>query len=366
MIAFIIPIIHPAYPRLNSYKNILIYLSGTLNSLINCQEERLIIVVGHYFPDWLIKQFIKVHFIKLKSDIFKFLKDLDGRRNTTNQIIVPNKYRCYINLSGTYHNKDKGLKYFIGLLYLNYLKINNKFVYLMDGDDFVINNIGEIVNSSPKNINMFVVQYGYLMFSNCKNINTNTLEIDRIYKLDDFSNVCGSNRIFRSHILQNKIKKYLDYNIPINVLNTFIKKRLVDEKFITILINNIKKFPNKWNILPKFLGTHRIFHKSSNSYPHNFIRRFTIREIPIRSAIKYIHTSNHSCNNIDTSHNTILAKIVNEYKNIGIIEKGDEGNNLMESEIYHNEIDTNVIYKDRKYLDDFGINNYIFNHFIQN
>ena len=73
----------------------------------------------------LRQKYHKVHFIIVRSKIFQILKDLDGYdlmiggQITLSKITsnIPLKYQTYLEMRGKYHNKDKGLKYFIGLLY---------------------------------------------------------------------------------------------------------------------------------------------------------------------------------------------------------------------------------------------------------
>ena len=331
MISFIIPIIHPLHPGITSYNDVLICLMRTLEALLNSEEVRKIIVVAHKIPTWFQKKYMSVHFIIVNSKLFTFLKDLDGLAGTneqdklTNSLVreIPYKYETYLNMKGLYHNKDKGLKYFIGLLYLFNLKNTTKFVCLMDGDDFVINNLGSIINKSSQSIDMYVVQYGYIMFSNSLGTLGSPLEIDSIYRLQHFSNVCGSNRIFRCQRLQEMLKYRLRYNIPQNLMGVLSHKRQANDKLVNYIMANVDMKPEAWTILPNFFGVHRIFLNDKFSHPHHFMKMFTIKEIPIRSAIKFIHSNNHSCQ--DIANTSLKDDIITRYKYSGFISNSDNG-----------------------------------------
>ena len=79
-----------------------------------------IIVICHEKPQWYKDFSQSTTFIVVKSQLFDILKHFDdGSLKYQN---VKNIYIDYLTLRGHYHNKDKGLKYFIGLLYLSKLR----------------------------------------------------------------------------------------------------------------------------------------------------------------------------------------------------------------------------------------------------
>ena len=142
MISFIIPIIHPLHKHINNYQDILICLMRTLDNLLNTHVKVTIIVVAHKIPEWFQKKYQMVYFIKIQSKLFNFLKDLDGEKTVQNigegevegevekeremevegegekkdigpRLEIPSKYKTYLSMNGKFHNKDKGLKYFL-------------------------------------------------------------------------------------------------------------------------------------------------------------------------------------------------------------------------------------------------------------
>ena len=338
MITYIIPIIHPSHKGISSYNDILICLKRTLDSLIKQPKKTTIIVVAHMIPKWFKTCYKNknIHFIILKAQVFDFLKDLDeikiGDTKSMGKVknLLPNIYKKYINMQSAFHNKDKGLKYFIGLLYCFNLSPakKTKYIYLMDGDDFIYTNLIKILETSPSNINMFVVQQGYIMFSKSLGNFNDRLNIEKVYRLSDFSNVCGSNRIFKASSLENNIKRRLKMSLTSNKLKYLVKHKIVTNNLIDNIMININKTPNAWTILPNFLGLHRLRLDDTNKYPHNFMNLFKIASIPIRSAIKFMHNTNHSCNdtNVNSSITNDLQKnILDQYKRSGVVKTNDNG-----------------------------------------
>ncbi len=327
MISFIIPVIHPQHVKITCYTDILICLTRTLDNLLDRPGNPTIIVVSHEIPLWLKKKYHQVHFIILKAAIFNFLKDLDGVANsdqTSELDNIPNKYHKYLQMKSQYHNKDKGLKYFIGLLYYYNLpkREKRKFIGLIDGDDFIHKNLGKILNKAKSHMDMFVVQKGYAMFSKSLGKFTDPLTVNLFYELDNFSNVCGSNRFFKSTSLEEKLKRRLRFKIPDQEIVNLIKTKTVNDRLIHFISFNINSHPDAWSILPNFFGIHRLVLSDGISLPHHFMSNFNMVEIPIRASIKFIHTTNHSC---DQNNKNIQNEIITRYKNIGLIKPKDNG-----------------------------------------
>lgn len=100
------------------------------------------------------------------------------------------------------------------------------------------------------------------------------------------------------------------------------------------LIYLINEKPDAWSILSNFFGIHRIYLSSNLDYPHPFLKLFKIGKIPIRAAIKFIHTNNHSCHDYLTKQNgngngngNIKDDIVNRYVKSGLIPKSPINDN---------------------------------------
>lgn len=326
MISFIIPIINPLHSQVKNYQEILTCLARTLDNLLNSHVKVTIIVVAHQIPNWLRQKYHRVHFIIVRSKIFQILKDLDGydlmvggqitlSKMTSN---IPLKYQTYLEMRGKYHNKDKGLKYFIGLLYYFQLptRQRTKYLGLIDGDDFISKNLASILNQLPEWANLFYVNQGYNMYSDSIGRASESQVINQLFPLDNFSNVCGSNRFFRSQNLESLIKNRLRYQFPISLLEKLRVSRQVQETIIDQIMFNINQRPQSWNILPGFLGIHRLIFQEEGklTYLHPFLKRFQLYPIPGRVAIKYNHTNNHS-NYENTNHN----ELINRYQERGQI-----------------------------------------------
>ena len=265
MITFIIPLIHPNHSKVKSYSDIFNYLSRTIINLLNQTIDVNIIIVCHKKPKWFLNTDKRIKFIFVNSIIFNILKNLDEK---SKNIIYykDNKYYEYLNYPGKYHNKDKGLKYFIALLYLSLEKNKPDFVGIIDGDDFIDINLGKYLMNQPLKYNQFFINKGYLMLAKNDSIN---IEISSIYKIKKFTDICGS-----------------------NLLNNFYKNRIVNELLINEIIINIKENPNAWKVLPLFLGKHQMY--IGNKVSHNFHYLFKIKYIPFFACVKFLHTNNHS------------------------------------------------------------------------
>ena len=205
-----------------------------------------------------------------------------------------------------------------------------KFIGLIDGDDFIHKELGKILNKVPSIINMCVVQKGYAMFSKQLGEFKDPLQINKVYELDNFSNVCGSNRFFKADSFEKKIKRRLSFKIQEYGLRGFLQSRTVNNKFVDHIMININRHPDAWTILPNFFGIHRLVLSDGVSLPHHFMSFFNIAEIPIRSSIKFIHTTNHSCGPNNKNNQT---DIISRYKKIGIIKKNDNGINEINKKI---------------------------------
>ena len=334
MISFIIPIIHPSHKSITTYHDILSCLKNTLGSLLKQPGKKNIIVVAHLIPNWFKSYFKSVHFIIVNSKLFDILKDLDSieTKDLNNEMSlyeIPAKYKKYLNMRGAFHNKDKGLKYLIGLLYYFNLADNKKtkFIYLMDGDDFISKDLKKVLEKSPPHTDVFFVEHGYLMVSNSLPTIKDRLKIDKIYSLDDFTNVCGSNRIFRAKSLEVKLNRRLRFKIPSNTINQLMYQRTVTNNLVDIIMSHLNEKPGSWSILANFLGIHRLYVSDNLEYSHPFLKLFKIGKIPIRAAIKFIHTANHSCHN--NSHDEIQNDIIDRYIKSGLIPK----NNLSDHQV---------------------------------
>jgi len=116
-ITYIIPLIHPEHLNITTYDEILLCLKRTLNNLLLCKRKIHIIVLISKLPIWYKLYSTSVDFILLESNIFNELKKLDEGSISINSVKNTNKYVKYLNMKGQFHNKDKGLKYFLGLTY---------------------------------------------------------------------------------------------------------------------------------------------------------------------------------------------------------------------------------------------------------
>lgn len=332
MNAFIIPIIHPNHGSISSYSEILNMLRKTLHSIKQLDSKVIVIIICHSIPSWHrdVKKFtifIKVNSILFdlhhKLDYLTFLKNSNEYPETTiesNQIKEilsepeTKPYLDYLSLGGQYHNKDKGLKYYLGLLYLfKYSKrqpIN--YVGLVDGDDFFHHNLTRYIdrNSDPC---LYVVQRGYLLFS--ESVTDTQLKIHDYYPIRNFSNICGSNRFFKYSRLNYLINNRLRAVINNRNFENFFKHRMVGEEIIDDLMINVTSSPDAWGILPNFLGTHRLSQSNSTHPIHPFQDKFSIQVIPFRAGIKTIHSHNHSFTNPEAKQ-----ELITRYRNNGVLD----------------------------------------------
>ena len=93
--------------------NILLVIIVDCAHKLNCINVN-IIVVCHKKPNWFLITDKRIKFIFVNSIIFNNLKNLDEK--SKNIIYYKNNiYYEYLNYPGKFHNKDKGLKYFIAL-----------------------------------------------------------------------------------------------------------------------------------------------------------------------------------------------------------------------------------------------------------
>ena len=248
-------------------------LNLTIKSLLNIHKLVEIIVICNYIPEWF-KTDKRVTIIIAKNVIFEYLKDLDGGKDINdyenNEL---NNYIKYLNMNGKYHNKDKGLKYFLGLLYLSKLKKHPEYVALVDGDDYIHNNIYNILNNLSKKYNIFFINKGYILFSNIK----------ELHKIDKFTNICGSNRFFRFKFLDNLLKKRLNLDLNDKIIKNFIKFKRVSDNLINNIFRNINNSPKKWLLLPLLLGKHK-----------SILSKCNIKILDEYVGIKLIHSENHT------------------------------------------------------------------------
>jgi hypothetical protein len=303
MISFIIPIIHPQHKYISNYQDILNHLQRTLINLSYLGKNIKVIVICHKKPNWY-KDFSKyTTFIVVNSQLFNILKHFDdGSLKYQN---VNTNYINYLKLRGQYHNKDKGLKYFIGLLYLSRLKHPPKFVGIIDGDDFIHDNLLQYLEKQPDTINEFFFKKGYLMFAYGS---SNILKIDSIYKINNFTNICGSNRVFRYNHLMTKIKSRLNYSFSNFFWNDLTKKLVIKELGILEIMTHVQQTPLLWNILPAFLGVHRLF--VDNQINHKFHLQFNIAFIPYYVAVKLVHNNGHCTKNNKFNKKAIIKKYI--------------------------------------------------------
>jgi hypothetical protein len=328
MNAFIIPMIHPNHGSISDYSEILNLLRKTLHSIKNQRSKVIIVVICHRIPSWHqeVKKFTV--FIRVNSILFDLHHRLDYLtflKNSTNsdddthikEILADpasKTYLSYLSLGGQYHNKDKGLKYYLGLLYLfKYCKQHPiKYVGLVDGDDFFHHNLTKYLERNS-GADLYVVQRGYLLFS--ESINSQKFTIQDYYPIRKFSSICGSNRVFLYSKLNYLINRRLHTVINNQNLTDLFRHRAVDEPLISDIMVNVKLYPNAWSILPNFLGTHRLSQANSENPIHPFQDKFSIQTIPFRAAIKTIHSHNHSYTNPSAKQ-----ELINRYQENGVLE----------------------------------------------
>ena len=212
MITYIIPLINPDHPKLTCYSDVLMWLEKTLHSIKKQSGKNQIIVVCHKKPDnYRIWESRNIVFICVESPLFYYLMTLDSGEPTVGK--TPSSslgiFSTYLGLGGEFHNKDKGIKYFVGLLYCFLQEKQPQFVGLIDGDDYLHTEIGSWLHKeAPKSANLFAVDIGYLVFSSgIDTQESKKLNITGCYKLTNFSQLCGTNRFFRYAFLKQKLQR---------------------------------------------------------------------------------------------------------------------------------------------------------------
>jgi hypothetical protein len=312
MLSCILPLIHPEHRSVQNYAKIEQCLLWTLQNLLQHSTSIIVVIVGHRPPAWIHIFEKQVHFIQLDALLFQSIKDLDDGTCTLED--VPPRFLPYLTSSGMFHNKDKGLKYFIGLLYLTLLpkKLQPDFVGIIDADDFIRRDIGKQLDRTPSHMNMFIIQQGYLMMSPTST-SVSHLHITGLYPLRDFSHICGTNRFFRFRPLCDLLWRRLRPDIPPQPLTILKSQRRIGDACIRAILSNIKNKPNAWTVLPKFLGLHRIVESNGVSPPHPFASKFNMWILPGRNAVKFVHDQNHSCEQTgDESHTSLVQRYIEQ------------------------------------------------------
>ena len=286
MLYFIIPLIHFNHKKIKNYEDILKYLERTIISLKNIDYKVSIIVICHKKPSWFNK-YRKVIFIETNSNLQNILRKLDDKSKELSTYSKNKFYLPYLKLKGKYHNKDKGLKYFLGFLYISLLPINKKpkYIGLVDGDDFIHRKIGVYLDNYDLKYNQFFVNKGYLLYGNGLN---DKLEINKLYPINKYSSICGSNRFFRYSYFENKMKNRLTATFRKKSLNLLFYNKKVDNHLINEIVKNINNRKQVWEILPTFLGTHRLYLPSKN-YTNSFHKQFKTIFLKELIGIKFIH-----------------------------------------------------------------------------
>lgn len=339
MLYYIIPLIDPTHQSvLRKYNFILALLKKTVRSLLFKVERTTVIIVGSRPPKWLAnyqKLFPnRIFFIQLQADIFKWMARIDDGTvlfknkyhdldiTSTDEVInqgIPYKYHGYFHMRGEFHNKDKGLKYFIGILFVKWihpilislgLKKNEKeedplqhFIGLIDGDDFIHHEVVNYLHNISPEIDFTYVEQGYILKtvfdSNFHRDRIQNCQVKSLYAVETFSQICGSNRFFRLSSLINNLDRRLQAVISPNAKTTLLYRKIANGILIQDILRNIQKKPNAWNVLPTFLGIHRV-EDERNGMPIHPIQDFFIKKpIPFRAAVKHLHSSNHSQTNGD-------------------------------------------------------------------
>ena len=314
MLYFIIPLIHPLHKKIKNFLNINLYLKNTINNLLSIDNTVKIIIIGYKKPIWINFYKSVVIFIEIDGNLLDILRKLDDNTDTITKYNNNKLYKKYLNMDGKFHNKDKGFKYFIGLLFISQLNIKNQpmFIGLIDADDYIRKDILSILNKQSIHKNEFYINNGYILFSEGNENNV----IKSIYKTNKFTNICGSNRFYRFPYLRNILIDKLKLNqIKKNTLYNLINNYKCNNKLIINILNLINK-SDSWKILPSFLGIHRLYYPN-NKLTSKFHRQFNRVYLNDFLAIKLIHNDNHS------SSNTICdqSNIINRYKHKKIILK---------------------------------------------
>ena len=325
MLYYIIPLIDPNHNSVqNTYNQIFSLLKKTVKSLVSKNKACHVVIVGSKKPTWLVNYTNlfpeQISFILLRSNIFTLMAKIDDGTKIFKNIYhdvdiqfsknpvnddIPQAYHRYFNMRGAFHNKDKGLKYFIGIVYCKLLQdqksdldLDKHFIALIDGDDFIHSHMIRYLQNLPKDIDLSYVDQGYLLKTNMNQSahkdRVTLQQVESLYAVNGLSNICGSNRFFRMSSLVKSVYHRLQPVFSNDALYTLLYHRKIHGLFIKQFLNNIKNRPNAWNILPTFLGIHRLEDGRNNMPIHPIQNFFRKKPIPFRSAIKHIHSFNHS------------------------------------------------------------------------
>lgn len=315
MLGCVIPLIHPQHTSVTNYTHVETCLYHTLHNLLSQTIPVKIVVVAHRIPQWAGQMSNKVHFITVQAEIFRFLKDLDDETISLHDIHGDTPYDVYFTMRGQFHNKDKGLKYYIGWRYFSLLPTPPTFIGLIDGDDFIHTDVGRYLESMPPNIDAGIVQQGYIMSILIEGGRTRKIPVRHLQPLEDFSDVCGSNRFFRFSTFTRNLQRRIPFPLQPKQREALLKHKRIGNAWIGALFECMYEKPEAWTILPRFLGVHRILEPDLEVPPHNFQYSFCLQPIPFRAAIKVIHAHNHSTVADDGS------ELIERYKRTGQIRR---------------------------------------------
>lgn len=208
---FILPVVHPKGNKVNNYHHVEVALKKTIESLQNqTYSDVKIVVVCSQIPTWVNQIGSNVFFLDLSdSEIFA------ANRNDV--------------------KVDKGLKYFLGILYAA-AHFEPKFYMLADADDYVNSQLAEYSfkalssNFGQKEIDGYLIDKGLQVEVNFSS--DNKLNYGNAYLVKKFNTSCGTCRVFKQENLTQKILE-IDPNI-------FKKSR----KWMPNRLGNITKVPS--------------------------------------------------------------------------------------------------------------------------
>jgi hypothetical protein len=276
MLSFIIPIINPLHDSKPNMKKIQHNLYQTITNIKKINVPKLIIIVTHSIPNFYNND-KEVIYLILTADIFDYL----GKENPP-----LNNFNEWLIMPGENHNKDKGLKYFLGLLWL-FNKKTPEYIFLADGDDFIHSNLLFYLNKLSKKNNLFYLNKGYLKIEK------------KLYYLDDFTNTCGTNRIFKANFFKKTLFNLIHPFRHRDQINKLVKYRQFNNNLIRLLSDNIIIKPRAWTFIPLFLGVHRIYlNQEHHIFCHYILQKFNFKFLNLRLVIKNVHESNHSTRDI--------------------------------------------------------------------
>ncbi|HBK92712.1 MAG TPA: hypothetical protein DDZ68_13670 [Parvularcula sp.] len=179
MIAFIIPIRHPANAL--SYSRIEALLDDTLASLCNTRSNDYRVIVVCCRAPATVRSHPNVEFL-----VVDFPPPGDGKATALPAFAM---------------RQDKGLKILVGFLRARALGAQR--IMFVDGDDFVHRDLAAYCNDQPETMSMRVAQ-GF-MYRDGSAIVSN---------LDDFSAFCGTSIILSIGMLSDHVEKTLTANSP--------------------------------------------------------------------------------------------------------------------------------------------------------